>query len=362
MRRVAVIGTGLIGGSVGLALRRAGAEVLGYDRDVVRAADAKERGAVDDFAGSVREVVSDVDAAIVSVPVGDVAGLVVEALEAGAPVVTDVGSVKTPIVNAVGETRADLAPRFVGGHPMAGSEQDGIAGADADLFVGATWVLTPTEYTEIGAFTTLRSLVADLGAEVVAMTPEHHDALVAVVSHVPQLAATTLMDVAAGSGEEHAMLLRLAAGGFRDMTRIAAGHPAIWPDICVANRDAIVKVLDDYLNALSRVRALVDGGNRAALLDVLERARAARRNLPVGAPAGEELAEVRVPVPDRPGVLAEVTTLAGSLGINIADLEIAHSLEGTGGVLVLVISARHADELEGALVERGYHASRTGVS
>jgi prephenate dehydrogenase len=146
------------------------------------------------------------------------------------------------------------------------------------------------------------------------------------------------------------------------MTRIAAGHPAIWPDICVANRDAIVKALDDYVDALSRVRGLVDGGDRAALLDVLERARSARRNLPVGAPAGEELAEVRVPVPDRPGVLAEVTTLAGSLGINIADLEIAHSMEGAGGVLVMVVSARHARELEAALVERGFHASRTAVS
>jgi prephenate dehydrogenase len=357
-----VIGTGLIGGSVGLALRRAGARVRGYDRDMVRGADAKERGAVDEFAASVREAVTDVDAAIVAVPVGDVAALVVEALSAGAPVVTDVGSVKAPIVHAVGRARGDLAPRFVGGHPMAGSEQDGIEGADADLFVGATWVLTPTEYTEISAFTTLRSLVADLGAEVVAMTPEHHDALVAVVSHVPQLAATTLMDVAAASGEEHATLLRLAAGGFRDMTRIAAGHPGIWPDICVANREAIVKVLDDYLDALVRVRGLVEGGNRSALLDVLERARAARRNLPVGVPAGEELVEVRVPVPDRPGVLADVTTLAGTLGINIADLEIAHSMEGTGGVLVLVIPARHAHTLEAALIGRGYHASRTAVS
>jgi prephenate dehydrogenase len=361
VRRVAVIGTGLIGGSVGLALRRAGVEVRGYDRDAARAAQAKVRGAVDEIAFSVREAVAGVDAAIVAVPVGDVATLVVEALDAGVPVATDAGSVKAPIVAAIGEARPELAPRFVGGHPMAGSEQDGIDGADADLFAGATWVLTPTEYTEIAAFTTLRSLIADVGAEVVAMTPEHHDALVAVVSHVPQLAATTLMDVAATSGEEHSTLLRLAAGGFRDMTRIAAGHPGIWPDICVANREAIVKALDDYLDALVRVRGLVDGSDRTALLDVLERARAARRNLPVGAPAGEELVEVRVPVPDRPGVLSEVTTLAGALGINIADLEIAHSMEGTRGVLVLVISARHADAFETALVERGYHASRTAL-
>jgi prephenate dehydrogenase len=358
VQRVAVIGTGLIGGSIGLALRRVGIAVRGYDRDPDRVKQAAELGAVGDVASSVEQAVADADVAVVAVPVGEVAALVVEALDAGVPAVMDVGSVKAPVVAAVAAARPDLAPRFVGGHPMAGSEQDGLDGAEADLFSGATWVLTPTEQTEIGAFTMVRALVGELGAEVVAVTPEHHDALVAVVSHVPQLAATTLMDVAAASREEHATLLRLAASGFRDMTRIAAGHPGIWPDICVANREAIVRVLDDYLDALVRVRGLVDESDRASLLEVLERARAARRNLPVGTPRGEELAEVRVPVPDKPGVLAEVTTLAGSLGINIVDLEIAHSMEGTGGVLVLVIAARHADALERSLADRGYHSSR----
>src|SRR5918996_3660547 len=339
VQRVALIGTGLIGGSIGLALRRAGVGVRGYDHDPDRAKQAGELGAIGSVASSLEQAVSDADVAVVAVPVGDVAALVIDALDAGVPAVTDVGSVKAPIVTAIAEARPDLAPRFVGGHPMAGSEQDGLEGAEEDLFAGATWVLTPTEHTEIGAFTRLRNLVAALGAEVVAVTPEHHDALVAVVSHVPQLAATTLMDVAAASGEEHATLLRLAASGFRDMTRIAAGHPGIWPDICVANREAIVRVLDDYLDALVRVRTLVDQSDRASLLEVLERARAARRNLPVGVPRGAELAELRIPVPDKPGVLAEVTTLAGSLGINIVDLEIAHSMEGTGGVLVLVIAA-----------------------
>jgi prephenate dehydrogenase len=358
VQRVAVVGTGLIGGSIGLALRRVGVMVVGYDQDPDRAKQARELGAIGTIASTPEEALSDTDIALVAVPVGEVAALVIQALDAGVPAVTDVGSVKAPIVTAVAQARPDLAPRFVGGHPMAGSEQDGLDGAEADLFAGATWVLTPTAHTEIGAFTRLRALVAELGAEIVAMTPEHHDALVAVVSHVPQLAATTLMDVAAASGEEHATLLRLAAGGFRDMTRIAAGHPGIWPDICVANREAIVRVLDDYLDALVRVRALVDGSDRASLLEVLERARGARRNLPVGVPTGVELAEIRIPVPDKPGVLAEVTTLAGSLGINITDLEIAHSMEGTGGVLVLVIAARHADAFESALAKRGYHSSR----
>jgi prephenate dehydrogenase len=360
MKRVAVVGTGLIGGSVGLALRRAGFEVRGFDHDFERVDRAKELGALDQATRTLAEAVTGADAVVVAVPVAGVAAVVVEVLDAGAPAVTDVGSVKAPVVGEIEAARPELAARFVGGHPMAGSEQDGLDGADADLFVGSTWVLTPTARTDGRVFATVRALLAEVGAEVVAVSPGHHDALVAVVSHVPQLAATTLMDVAATSGEQHATLLRLAAGGFRDMTRIAAGHPGIWPDICVANRDAIVAALDDYVRALDRVRTLVDAGDRPGLLDLLERARAARRSLPVGTPTGEGLVELRVPVPDRPGVLADVTTLAGQRGINIVDLEIAHSIEGGGGVLVLVVS-EHADvdDFEQALVERGYHCSRT---
>ena len=145
------------------------------------------------------------------------------------------------------------------------------------------------------------------------------------------------------------------------MTRIAAGHPAIWPDICVANRDAIVASLDDYLLGLQAVRALVADGDWQGLLDFLERARAARRNLPMGTPADAELVELRIPVPDRPGVLAEVTVLAGELAVNILDVEIAHSVEGTGGVLVLVVPLAGAPALEAALTDRGYHHSRQAV-
>jgi prephenate dehydrogenase len=362
VNRAALIGTGLIGGSVGLALRRAGFVVRGLDRDPARIDDAKRLEVVDEVARSITDVVAGADVVVVAVPVGQVADVVVAALDAGAPVVTDVGSAKGAVVAAVESARPDGASRFVGGHPMAGSEQDGLDGADADLFVGATWVLTPTERTSEDAFQAVRTLVRSLGAEVLAVTPGDHDALVAMVSHVPQLAATTLMDVASRHGEEHATLLRLAAGGFRDMTRIAASAPGIWSDICVANGDAIVRALDDYLAALRQVRSLLVGADDEGLLALLERARAARRNLPIGVPPAAELVELRVPVRDRPGVLAEVTTLAGRLDVNIVDVEIAHSLEGGGGVLVLVVPARAAAALEAALTERGYHHSRTSLS
>ncbi len=283
-------------------------------------------------------------------PVSSVAALARQAVTPTG-IVTDVGSVKGPIVAAVDH------PRFVGGHPMAGSEQEGVEGADAGLFEGATWVLTPTETTDPEAYARLRSVVSSLGADVLAIPPQRHDDLVAVVSHVPHLTAAALMTLAAAGAEEHNALLRLAAGGFRDMTRIAAGHPGIWPDICTENRDAIVGVLDGLINTLGGLRRIVAAGDREALLTTLERARSARINLPTRAARADDLVEVRVPIPDRPGVLAEVTTLAGDLGVNIEDLEIAHSPEGERGVLLIVIDAKASELLRGAFLARGYRPS-----
>ena len=238
---------------------------------------------------------------------------------------------------------------------------EGVDGADATLFVGSTWALTPSANTDERSYTLVLRVIRDIGADVVTLTPEHHDDLVALVSHVPQLAASTLMDVASATEKDRATLLRLAAGGFRDMTRIAAGHPGIWPDILATNRDAVLAALDQYVAALLQARDIVASGSRDELLVLLERARAARRNLPKGVTVADRLVEMRVPVPDRPGVLAEVTTLAGRLGVNVIDVEIAHSLEGGRGVLVLVVAAIDADEYERGLLDLGYHVSRTDL-
>jgi prephenate dehydrogenase len=276
--------------------------------------------------------------------------------------VTDVGSVKAPVVTAVERARPDASARFVGGHPMAGSEQEGVDGADATLFVGSTWVLTPSANTDERAYSHVLRVVRDLGADVVTVTPDHHDELVALVSHVPQLAASTLMDIAAANEEDRPTMLRLAAGGFRDMTRIASGHPGIWPDILATNRDAVLGALDTYVAALLRAREIVSTGSREDLLALLERARSARRNLPIGVSTATDFVELRVPVPDRPGVIAEVTTLAGRLGVNVSDVEIAHSPEGGRGVMVLLVPAVDAEAYEHGLHDLGYHVSRTDLA
>jgi prephenate dehydrogenase len=169
------------------------------------------------------------------------------------------------------------------------------------------------------------------------------------------------MDVATTHESQHQALLRLAAGGFRDMTRIASSHPAIWLDILTSNRDAVLGALDAYLAGLQTARDIVAAGDRDALQSLLDRARVARRNLPVGISADARKAELRVRVPDRPGVLAEVTTLAGRLGVNLMDFEVAHSGEGGEGVLVLLVLADDAEPFEAGLRELGYATSRSDI-
>ena len=338
-----VVGTGLIGGSIGMRLRQVGWHVTGRDQVPERAERALELGALD-------AVGDDPDATItfVATPVNAIPGEARRALSEGAGLVTDVGGVKASVVEAVSD------PRFVGGHPMAGSEQEGVDGAAPELFEGATWVLTPTEGTDAAAYAQVRQVVGTLGAEVVALPPDRHDQLVAVVSHVPHLAAATLMRLADERSEEHRALLRLAAGGFRDMTRIASGHPGIWPDICSDNRAAIVGVLDELTAALQHMRDVVANDDRKELLAALEQARAARVNLPARFRTAADLREVRIPVPDRTGVVADVAILAADLDVNIVDLEIAHSTEGPQGVLVMLIESGSVDVLRAGLVARGY--------
>ena len=294
--------------------------ISGVDDDTARTDRALELGVIDSVG-----LDPDAEVTFVATPVTAVAEAAGKALARTVGLVTDVGSVKAPVVATVD------SPRFVGGHPMAGSEQEGVEGADPDLFEGAVWVLTPTVTTDDAAYARVRSIISSFGAEVLALPPDRHDELVAVVSHVPHLTAASLMRIADERADEHAALLRLAAGGFRDMTRIASGHPGIWPDICAENRAAIVAGLT----------------NKAAP-SVFAKSRYTRPS---------ELSEVRIPVADRPGSLADVTTLATELGVNIVDLEIAHSAEGVRGVLIMVVESGAADLFRGGLIARGYRPS-----
>jgi prephenate dehydrogenase len=357
--RVAIVGTGLVGASLGLALGRLEevTQVAGWDRDPRQLRVAADRGAVSVVASTAAEAAAGADVVILAVPVSAVEAVAAEvgpAMQPGA-ILTDVASVKSAVVESL-EAAAGPGVHVIGGHPMAGSHDSGAAHASADLFVGATYLLTPTVSTDPGAYRRLHGLVAALGARPLAVDPSHHDLLVAVVSHLPQLAATTLMNLAADRArEEHAGLLLLAAGGFRDATRVAASDPGLWMDICAQNRDAIVSVLDDYRERIGALRSAVALSDAESLRQVLDDARAARRALPGKETVTGALVELHIRIPDRPGVLAEVTTTVGAAGVNIEDLGIQHAPEGGQGVLRLaIIGFKPAGVAREALESLGY--------
>ena len=346
-RTANVIGLGLIGGSIAARLVEAGWRVHGSDPHPGRADAAVERGITTDVG-----VNADAEISFVAVPVLQLEAEVRAALAATKGVVTDVGSVKGPLVRNVSNQR------FIGGHPMAGSELDGLDGADATLFEGATWILTPDATTTDEVFSLAAGTASLLGANVLALSADDHDRLIAVVSHVPHLTAATLMTLADARSEEHASLLRMAAGGFRDMTRIASSKPGIWLDICRANRDAIVATLDEFIGGLSGLRDTVAAGDSAALESMLLRAREARSNLPARVRSLEDAIEVRIPIPDRAGAAADIFTLAAELNVNLANFEVVHSAEGDRGVAVVLVEKGQVDLLRGGLLARGFKPGR----
>ncbi|MCU1363930.1 MAG: hypothetical protein JWM55_1758 [Acidimicrobiaceae bacterium] len=341
-----MVGLGLIGASVALALGESGWTVTGTDLDPSIAHAARGDGVI---AGV--ELESDVDLVVIATPAGVVAQTandVLSRLSKLTLIVTDVAGVKSSIVEHVGD------PRFLAGHPMAGSELRGLAGARADLFRGCTWVLTPTSATKPETYTALHGVLRELGANVVAVGAHDHDRLVAVASHVPHLLAGALMNEASLVAEHDAVLLQLAAGGFRDMTRVAAGDPTMWPDVLFENRVAITQSLEALEARLAALRVALNDDDHAAVAADLVNAASARRQLPGRALDSEHLAYLRVAVSDQPGVLAAVTMAASEMLVNIYDIEIAHGIEGSSGTLLLAIDAKQADLFSGALKERGF--------
>ncbi len=341
-----MVGLGLIGGSVARALAARGWTVTGSDADAATVRRARE---LDIIAGE--DLAATTSFVVVATPAGavdDVVRGVLGRLEDPDLLVTDVAGVKSSVVAGLTD------PRFIGGHPMAGSEQRGLLASRADLFQGCTWVLTPTALTEPAHYSRLHGILRDLGATVVAISAEDHDRLVALASHVPHLLAGALMNEAAVAAQEDAVLLQLAAGGFRDMTRIAAGDPAIWPDVLFENREAVTESLLSLEARLATLRHALSDGHRDVIAANLHTAALARRQLPGRALSADRLAYLRVGVTDRPGVLAAVTMAASDLAINIFDIEIAHGIEGAGGTLLLAVDSEHASRFLETLVSMGF--------
>ncbi|MGH2867949.1 MAG: prephenate dehydrogenase/arogenate dehydrogenase family protein [Solirubrobacteraceae bacterium] len=348
--RVAVIGVGLIGGSVALAAReRLGATVCGYDRSEQALHRARQRGAVDTVAASVEEAVAEAEAVFVAVPVGGLPDLVGEAL-AGAPadcVITDVGSTKRAVVAAHDD------PRFVGGHPLAGAENSGVEHARSDLFEGATWYLTPGAGTSGILYERLHRLLHGLGAQPTAIDPETHDRILATVSHLPHVFANVLVSQAAGTLAAGGERLPATGPSFRDATRVAGAPSAIWTDIYLSNRAALTAELDAALTRLTEIRAALAAGDGGAIARWNDAAAHDRRRLLEGQLAGGQLFELRASVPNRPGVIAQLALELGRAGVNITDLALYPAGDMSEGVVALWIAgeepAAHAEALVGGL-------------
>ena len=279
INRLALIGVGLIGGSLARALRDAGhvREVIGYGRGLANLQRAVELGVADRVETSLSAAVRDADMVVLATPVGSMAGI----LGAIAPylmpgsVVTDVGSVKGTIVEAARAVLGEKLNSFVPGHPIAGTERTGVEASFSSLFVGRRVVLTPLPETSAEALARVRAMWQAAGAEVVSMSVEHHDSVLAATSHLPHLLAYALVDMLARLDDSRE-IFAYAAGGFRDFTRIASSDPVMWRDISLANREAIVSMLKQYQAEVNGLIKAVAAGDGERLQTLFARAKAAR--------------------------------------------------------------------------------------
>lgn len=360
LRSLAVVGTGLIGASVALAARRAGVErVTGWDPDPVHLATAADRGAVD-AAADLAAALEDAELALVAAPVVELPAQVRAVLEASAPgcTVTDVGSTKGGVCAAAGGS-----DRFVGGHPICGSEARGPEWATAELFEGATWFLTPVAATAPASYKVLHGFVTALGAVPVAINPDAHDRLVSVTSHLPHVLANVLLNQAGAARIDGHEPLAAAGGSLRDMTRIAGANPRIWVDIFLENRIALGTALAEQRRLIEQVESALAAGDAGFLARWIGEASANRRRLLETAyeDAGA-LQRLRVHVPDRPGVIAGVAQALGAERINIADFDLQHLSSERGGTLaILVAGEQEAARAAAILEQQGYGVVVTPV-
>lgn len=345
-KRVAIVGVGLIGGSVAAALKRLSEPpaVVGIDVDAAALRHALEHGLLDDASlpdgpGAATWLGCEgVDLVVLATPARFV-GSWLERMGAGGftGVITDVASTKSGVLAVAGTALSDPT-RFIGGHPMAGSERSGVTAARADLFDGAYWLLTPTHDTDPDVFSAMHALVSSLGARVISVDAEAHDEAVAIVSHVPHVAAAALVDLAAAHSGERGELMRLAAGGFKDTTRIAAGSADLWTGICLDNATAIVDGIEELRGRLGSFEMLLRSRDADGIRGWLARAADIRGSLPAQwVPATTQLTQLAVPMLDRPGVVAEITGAVSRAGGNIEGIDIDHQSEDSA-VLVLVLT------------------------
>ena len=356
---IVIVGVGLIGGSLGLALRRKYPDMrIAGVSSKESIASALEMGAITEGYGyeEVERAVRDADLIALCTPIHRIQGILAQIgphLREGM-LVTDVGSTK----RAITAHAVSVLPRgvyFIGGHPMAGSEKRGVGASDPFLYQNAIYVLCPAFGVPEELLNRFSNLVESLGAHIVIMDADTHDHIAAAISHLPQMIAVTLVKMVGELDSENAPYLRLAAGGFRDMTRIASSSFSMWEDICSTNDDAIREAIDRFIAELQKIR---DRIGKPSLGDDFEAANTIRATIPKDTKGFlKTLFEILVVVEDKPGVIARIATRLSAAGININDIEVLKVREGEGGTLRLAFERESEAVAAIDLLERiGYRA------
>ena len=353
--RVAVLGLGLIGGSIGLAARqRLGCEVVGWGPNDPTVERALELGAVDRAGASVEEACEGTEVVFCAAPVSALPELAAAALAASGPetVVTDAGSTKRELVAALGGDE-----RFIGGHPLAGAETAGVANARADLFEGARWYLTPTERSGGILYDRLQRTIAGLGARPQAIDAEAHDRLMATVSHLPHVLADVLAAQAAAELTHDSERMPEVGPSFRDATRVAGSNPSIWGDIFTSNSDAVVAAIDDAVARLREARELIASSEPGAVAAWHAAAGSDRRRISEVELSGGALRELRVIVANRPGTVAELALALGEAGVNIEDMALHPATDMQSGAISLWVAGEEQAGRAAALVRELGHSA-----
>jgi len=345
-KNITIIGMGLIGGSIALGLKHKGfkGKIIGEDVSKTSLEKARDIGAIDESAVDLQKAVKEADLVILAVPVG----CTEKVLREIAPhlsqhtVVTDVGSVKEKILTMASE-QLPRGISFIGGHPMAGSEKEGIGAASPTLFENAYYFLTPTKENEGEDIEKLKRLVQGLGAYPVVINPKEHNIIVARISHMPHLMAVLLVNMMdQNNGISH---IPFAGGGFRDTTRIAAGNPAMWRDILLLNKQQMIEGIEKMNRMLENFKALLIEEKREEILQNLTTAKIIRDSIPKKSKDYiPDLWDLIVDIEDRPGVLGEMTGLLGGAGINIKEIEILHARQEEQGAVRMAFATESLRE------------------
>ncbi|MGM0471183.1 MAG: prephenate dehydrogenase/arogenate dehydrogenase family protein [Bacillota bacterium] len=360
IKEVAVVGVGLLGSSLGLALKRFTAveKIVGYDLNREHLKEAVEIGAIDSQISKLESTtqLNTVDLVIIATPVGVIPDVVKQIKPKLAPgtIITDVGSTKEWVIDEVKQLVGSKLT-YIPAHPMTGSEVSGPEGADAYLFENAVYVLTPLTKTPDDKLTAVADLLEEIKANLLLMSPAEHDQIVAAVSHLPHIMACALVGAVGKAADSDERIFSLAAGGFRDTTRIAAGDPTMWSDICLSNTKFILEMIDTLKQELEEFEELLTTTDYDQLFTKFESMQSLRQRIPkkkrgLISPTYELVATIS----DRPNAIGEITTLLGAAGINIIDIEILQVRENGGTLRLAFGSAEELNNAEDLLTTAGY--------